>query len=35
MGARAGELLLQRLASGRFPLREVVLPVHLDLGETT
>src|SRR5205823_5945983 len=31
MGARAGELLLARLASGRFPLREVVLPVHFDL----
>jgi DNA-binding LacI/PurR family transcriptional regulator len=35
MGERAGELLLERLSTGAFPVREVVLPVHFDLGETT
>jgi len=35
MGEQAGRLLLERFGSGHFPVREVVLPVHFDLGETT
>jgi len=35
MGERAGALLLERFSSGKFPVREVVLPVHFEIGETT
>ena len=35
MGRRAGELLIQRLKTGTFAKRNVVLPVHLQLGEST
>jgi DNA-binding LacI/PurR family transcriptional regulator len=35
MGRLAGELLIQRLKSGRFARRSVVLPVRLQVGEST
>jgi DNA-binding LacI/PurR family transcriptional regulator len=35
MGRLAGELLIQRLKTGSFSKRSVVLPVHLQVGEST
>lgn len=35
MGRHAGELLIARLRTGEFPRRNVVLPVHLQIGEST
>jgi LacI family transcriptional regulator, galactose operon repressor len=35
MGRHAGELLIQRLRSGEFPKRSFVLPVSLQIGEST
>jgi DNA-binding LacI/PurR family transcriptional regulator len=35
MGRLAGELLIQRLKSGKFARRSVVLPVRLQVGEST
>ncbi len=35
MGRQAGELLIQRLRSGSFSKRNVVLPVRLQIGEST
>jgi LacI family transcriptional regulator, galactose operon repressor len=35
MGRYAGELLIQRLKTGAFSKRSVVLPVHLQVGEST
>jgi len=35
LGERAGQMLLTRFEEGRFPTRELVLPVHFELGETT
>jgi LacI family transcriptional regulator len=35
MGRHAGELLIQRLRSGAFSKRSVVLPVRLQIGEST
>lgn len=35
IGARAGEAMLHRLREGRFPEREIVLPVELQLGGST
>ncbi len=35
IGERAGQILLDRFAGGRFQERDIVLPVHLDFGETT
>jgi DNA-binding LacI/PurR family transcriptional regulator len=34
MGRQAGELLIQRLKTGSFSKRSVVLPVHLQIGES-
>jgi LacI family transcriptional regulator, galactose operon repressor len=35
MGRYAGDLLIQRLQTGAFPRRSLVLPVHLQIGEST
>ena len=35
MGRRAGELIIQRLKVGSFPQRSVMMPVRLQLGEST
>ena len=35
MGERAGQVLLGRFDSARFPANEIVLPVHFERGETT
>jgi LacI family transcriptional regulator len=35
MGRHAGELLIARLRTGKFPTRNVVLPVRLQIGEST
>jgi LacI family transcriptional regulator len=35
MGRHAGELLIERLQTGAFSKRRVVLPVHLQVGEST
>jgi LacI family transcriptional regulator len=35
MGRRAGELLIERLRTGAFSKRRLVLPVHLQVGEST
>jgi LacI family transcriptional regulator len=35
MGRQAGELLIQKLRTGEFPRRNIVLPVHLQIGEST
>jgi LacI family transcriptional regulator len=35
MGRQAGELLIERLQTGAFSRRRVVLPVHLQVGEST
>jgi LacI family transcriptional regulator len=35
MGRHAGELLIQRLKTGSFAKRSVVLPVRLQVGEST
>jgi LacI family transcriptional regulator len=35
MGRLAGELLIQRLKTGSFSKRSVVLPVRLQVGEST
>jgi LacI family transcriptional regulator len=35
LGRRAGDLLIQRLQTGKFPKRELVLPVLLQIGEST
>jgi LacI family transcriptional regulator len=35
MGRRAGELLIERLRTGAFSKRRMVLPVHLQVGEST
>jgi LacI family transcriptional regulator len=35
MGRQAGELLIQRLRTGSFSKRNLVLPVHLQPGEST
>jgi LacI family transcriptional regulator len=35
MGRHAGELLIQRLKTGTFAKRSLVLPVHLQIGEST
>jgi LacI family transcriptional regulator len=35
MGRAAGELLIKRLRTGSFPRRNVVLPVRLQVGEST
>jgi LacI family transcriptional regulator len=35
MGRHAGELLIERLKTGVFSKRRVVLPVHLQIGEST
>jgi LacI family transcriptional regulator len=35
MGRHAGELLIQRLKTGSFSKRSVVLPVRLQVGEST
>jgi DNA-binding LacI/PurR family transcriptional regulator len=35
MGRHAGELLIGRLQNGEFAKRRVVLPVRLQIGEST
>jgi len=35
MGRRAGELVIQKLRTGAFPKRNIVLPVRLQVGEST
>jgi LacI family transcriptional regulator len=35
MGRHAGQLLIERLRTGVFSKRRVVLPVHLRVGEST
>ncbi len=35
MGRHAGELLIQRMKTGAFSRRSVVMPVHLQVGEST
>lgn len=35
LGERAGEAMLARLSSGQFPARDIVLPVHFNIGATT
>jgi LacI family transcriptional regulator len=35
LGRYAGELLIHRLRSGDFPKRSIVLPVSLQIGEST
>jgi LacI family transcriptional regulator len=35
MGRRAGELLIERLKTGEFSRRGVLMPVHLQIGEST
>ncbi|MBX6322137.1 MAG: LacI family DNA-binding transcriptional regulator [Rhodospirillaceae bacterium] len=35
MGARGGEAMLRRLREGRFPARDIVLPVELQPGDST
>jgi DNA-binding LacI/PurR family transcriptional regulator len=35
MGRLAGEMLIQRLKTGSFTKRRVVLPVRLQIGEST
>ena len=35
LGAKGGEIMIARLAGGRLPESELVLPVELQLGETT
>jgi DNA-binding LacI/PurR family transcriptional regulator len=35
MGRHAGQLLIERLQTGAFSKRRVVLPVHLQVGEST
>ena len=35
MGRLAGELLIRRLRRGKFPRRNVILPVQLQIGEST
>jgi len=35
LGRHAGDLLIQRLRTGKFPRRSLVLPVRLQIGEST
>jgi LacI family transcriptional regulator len=35
MGRQAGELLIKKLRTGEFPRRNIVLPVHLQVGESS
>lgn len=34
LGVRAGETMLLRLESGAFPIREIVLPISLEMGDS-